>query len=139
MNQKGLIKGIMGTMVLAILVAPFAMATIDRVFPGIPAVAKDNNQTYNVVIIGQDLNHTLSCTDTDSGFDPLVKGDMTVTFSDRNGTFNYSDTCQDSNILVERACGGDFMLNGQTNPANSYALAFSCESIGKTCSLGKCV
>lgn len=139
MNQNGYFKSILGILLLGILAVPFVMANLDRVNPGIAATVVDNNQTFFGTIIAQDLNHTLTCGEPDAGFNPFQHADMNVTFSDRNGFFSYADYCLDANYLVEYTCGGNAIVNGQINLANSFAIKTSCNMLGKTCVAGQCV
>lgn len=139
MNQNGYFKSVLGILVLGLLAAPFVMANLDRVNPGIAATVVDNNQTFFGTIIAQDLNHTLTCSEPDAGFNPDVNSSMTVSFSDRNGTFIYNDYCLDSNYLIEYTCGGNAMVNGQINSANAFAIKTSCHMLGKNCVVNKCV
>lgn len=139
MNQNGYLKGVLGILMLGLLAAPFVVANLDRVTPGIAATVVDNNQTFSGTIIAQDLNQTLSCFEPDAGFNPYVDSNMTVSFSDRNGFKTYNDYCLDSNYLVEYTCGGNAMVNGQINSANSFAIKTSCHMLGKNCVVNKCV
>ncbi len=137
MNEKG--KLILGVGLALLVAIPFAMASLERVVPGVPATVVDNNQTFSVLIIAQDLNHTSMCVDLDQGFNPLVKSDMNAVYSDRNNMLiNYTDHC-DGNTLIEFACGGQISLNGQTIPVNSYGFAFNCADLNKVCVAGACV
>lgn len=139
MNDNGYLKGALGILVLGLLAIPFAVANLDRVNPGIPAVVFDNNKTYTGTIVAQDLNQTLTCSEPDAGFNPDVNSSMTVSFSDRNGSFVYNDYCLDSNYLIEYTCGGNAIVNGQVNSANSFAIKTSCHMLGKNCVVNKCV
>jgi hypothetical protein len=74
----------------------------------------------------------------DNGFNPLVDGNMTATFTDNNITKTYVDHCLDANTLVEYACGDEFDGAFITDN-NAYALTFDCTDLNKVCSIGKCV
>lgn len=129
------------TVLLMFLLAPLALATLNRVTPlNVFVHNVSGGHTYNAIEVGDSNGMVLSCIDTDGGFAPLSKGGMNVTFSDANGTFFYSDRCVDANKLLEYACGKDVNVNGgmaQTN--NAYAFHFNCGDLNKSCSAGRCV
>lgn len=142
-NMKGTI-GLIGLVgIIALLVAPFVMANLNRINPPLSVVVQDNNTSYNAKEFAVDANHTLTCFESDGGFNPLLQSDMNVTFSDRNGTFYYSDYCLDSNTLVEFACGANLQqitpntTGGLSN--DSFGFTFNCGDLNKTCSNGRCV
>ncbi len=135
---KGNISLLMVLFAAALVLAPLVLANLDRVNPRYSVWVSDNNQWYYPTLIGQDINTTLTCIEPDSGFNPLVKSAMTVTFSDKNGTAIYNDNCLDSNTLIEFACGAN--LNWPAvQTTSSYAYQFNCADINKVCSVGKCV
>lgn len=138
-SEKGSIKLTGLILVGALIIAPFVLAHIDRVNPGINVTVTDNNQSFSAVIVGDSNGSVLTCVETDGGFGHLSDGNITATFSDRNGTFVYVDKCMDGNTLLEYACGANIQVNGQTFSNSAFAFSFNCGSIGKVCSLGKCV
>ncbi len=126
--------------VAALVLAPVVLANLDRVSPGIPVWVYDNNFWYYPTLIGQDINTTLSCIEPDGGFNPLLRSDMNVTFSDKNGMVSYRDHCLDANTLVEFACGSNFMgWPNWSNSNSSFAFTFNCGDLNKSCSAGRCV
>lgn len=125
--------------IAAILVVPFALANIDRVNPAVNVTVTDNNQSFSAVLVGDSNGGVLTCVETDGGFGHLKDANITVTFSDRNGSFFYPDKCLDGNTLLEFACGSNVQVNGQTFATSAFAFQFNCGSIGKVCSAGKCV
>lgn len=128
--------------VIAVIIAPGVVGHIARINPTIPVfVQVTPTSPFLSAIIVADANGTvLACGDTDAGFQPILRGDMNVSFTDRNGTFYYSDYCSDSNTLIEFACGGDVRVNGMAPvPDIVYVFKFNCQDINKTCSLGRCV
>ncbi|MFH0970461.1 MAG: hypothetical protein V1776_03310 [Candidatus Diapherotrites archaeon] len=124
---------------IALVMVPMVLAGFNRVVPGIPTTVTDNNQSYSAVIVAVGDTNASLCVDSDDGFNPLLMGDLNVTFTDANMTkANKFDYCADANTLVEFACGAD--ISGPfISDLNVYAFTYNCGDQNKVCSFGKCV
>lgn len=143
MKSKGNITLLAVVLLAALVLAPFVMASLTRINPPVSVTVQDNNTFFNAKKFAEDVNSTLTCVETDGGFNPTQQSNMTATFSDRNGTFVYSDYCLDSNTLVEFACGANlqniFPSTTGTLFNDSFGFTFNCGDLNKTCSAGQCV
>ncbi|MFH1210090.1 MAG: hypothetical protein V1663_04855 [archaeon] len=76
-------------------------------------------------------NYTNSCTDTDGGFVPLIRG--TVSGYLNQNPYSYIDSCQNSNLLREYYCSGTYQLN------SLVTCSYMSNLTNMTCSNGACI